>query len=132
MIRIKKEDKTAMGILNDAFFWASGALMFTIFIFATFIYDETSADSQEMEINSYRVSENMPEGIVINEPEDLGGGIYFIHVQMDKSNHDRPPVYSAITAQPENFSVYSKARLKNVTARGQNASSDMFHVAIKP
>lgn len=81
---------------------------------------------------NYHISDNLPLGTVITDPEDLGGGIYLIQVQMDESNHYRPTVYSAITAQPEQFSVNSKARLKNITAYGQNASSDMFHVAIKP
>ncbi len=82
--------------------------------------------------HNLHVSQNMPIGTVVNEPQELGEGLYLIKVQMDSDVSARPKQYSAITAQPENFPLGSKAGLKNVTASGENTFGDMFHIAFKP
>jgi hypothetical protein len=89
-----------------------------------------SNDTSSQATTGIHVSENMPIGIVVTQGEDLGGGIYLIQIEVGIK--ENPTRYPAITSNPTQFPIGSRAALKNITAIGTNSFNDMFHVAIKP
>ncbi len=104
--------------------------MILVALLAIVIVANKKSESQKVPNEWYRVSQNMPVGTVVTEAEPIGEGIYLIQIQMDSSNPEKPTRYSAVTAHPETFPVGSKATLRNVTATGDYAFGDMFHLAV--
>jgi len=124
----REKIEITIGIIAVIFFGASGSYVLDKWMTPFF---ENAAFAQEMEqpALNYHISENMPVGIVISEPVDLGGGVYLIHIEVGSA--EKPTIYPAVTAHPQMFQVGSQASFKNVTASGTNAFHDMFHVAVK-
>lgn len=103
-----------------------------VLLFVTTMILANKKDEDNTTPKNFHVSANMPIGTVVSEPQELGEGLFLVQIQMDSSNPDKPSVYPAITAFPEQFPIGSKATMRNVTASGKMVSGDMFHIAVKP